>query len=112
MAASLGGFDARVAIERARPVTRYEFVRKIARDALARALPWRADAAAARREHHQPIVRRHALETLAAHLQAGFQPDVTRGPMLPAVAPACRMIDAVERRQDVPRPIDAAADLD
>src|SRR5262249_4457239 len=52
------------------------------------------------------------LEALAAQLLAGFEPDVAGRAVATAVTPARRMLDAVERRQDVPRPIDAAADLD
>src|SRR5204863_2123855 len=89
-----------------------ELVGQIARDALGRALVRRADTAAARREHDQAIAWRHLLESLAAHLEPGFQADVTRRAVAPAVAPTRRMVDAVERRQNVPRSVDAAADLD
>src|SRR5205814_9196631 len=58
------------------------------------------------------IAWRHLLESLAAHLEPGFQADVTRRAVAPAVAPTRRMVDAVERRQNVPRAADAAADLD
>src|SRR4029077_2417035 len=89
-----------------------ELVGQIARDALGRARLGRADTAAARREHDQAIARRHLLESLAAHFEPGFQADVTGRAVAPTIAPARRMIDAVECRQNIPRPPDAAADLD
>src|SRR5262249_11188366 len=91
---------------------RHQLVRKIARDAFRLALLRRADAAAARRVHHQPIARRDLLEALAAHFLAGLEPDVSGRTTMPTVAPARRLVDAVECREDLPTAVDTTADLD
>src|SRR5947209_11293865 len=112
VATSLRRFSRLVAIQIPCRSFRDQFVGQIARDALGRALVRRTDPAATRREHDQPVVRRDFLESLAAHLLARFETDVTGRAIAPAIASARRMIDAVERRQNVPRPPDPAADLD
>src|SRR5258708_17197458 len=76
------------------------------------ALPRVADPGAAWCHHHEPIVRRHGLKALAAQLPPGLQPDIAGLAVTAAIAAARRMIDAVERRQNIERRIDAAADLD
>src|SRR5205085_9525259 len=72
----------------------------------------RADAAAARSQHHQPVARRYELKALAAHFLARLEPDIARRAITAAVAATRRVLDTVEGRQDVPRPADAALDLD
>src|SRR5206468_1659621 len=76
------------------------------------ALGWCADPGAAGRQHHQTVVCRHLLKTLAAQLFSRLQADIAGLAVLAAVAAARRMIDAVECSENVERRIDAATDLD
>src|SRR5579872_5310876 len=71
-----------------------------------------ADAGAAGRHDHQPLSRRDLLKTLATHLLAGFQSDVTGSAVLSAVTAARRMIDAVECCENLERRANAAANFD
>src|SRR6476660_8796146 len=102
----------------ARPVERGGVVRRnqaaldVVAHAVARALGGIADAGAAGRHHHEAVLRRYGLKALAAHLLAGLQADIAGLAVAAAVAAARRMVDAIERREDVERRIDAAADLD
>src|SRR5437899_9718924 len=95
-----------------RILVRHQAAFDVVTHACRRALPWIADPGAAWRQHHQPIVRRHGLKTLAAQLLSRLQPDIAGFAVTAAVTAAGRMIDAVEGRQNVERRIDAAADFD
>src|SRR5262249_16389795 len=81
-------FHARVPTQPPARGLRHEPISETARTPLALSLVRRADAAAAGRQHHQPIIRRHFLEALAAQLLAGPEPDVTGRAVASAVTPA------------------------
>src|SRR5712691_5178115 len=93
-------------------LARHQAAFDIVAHACGRALPRVADSGAAWCHHDEPILRRHALKALAAQLPSGLQSDIAGLAVTAAIAAARRMIDAVERRQNIERRIDAAADLD
>src|SRR6516165_5699467 len=85
---------------------------EVAHDALGCAFVRVADAAATRREHNEPIAGRDFLKSLAAHRVPRLEPDVTGRAVAAAVAPARRMLDAVESRQKLKGRGNAVLDLD